>query len=282
MIEAWLQQGSVGLEELGGGISRVRMSTRLTRSFGLEASAFLVDDILVDTGFAHVRELVVRRLADRTIRAICCTHNHEDHTASCAALSRAQGCPVFLRRAEAKWDEGVARMRPYRRRFWGPVEPYEAEEMPPEVRTERRGLRAIPTPGHSQTHTVFLDERTGAAFTGDLYVSAGASAVMTHENPYESIASLRRVAGLEPSRMLTGHGLDVEAPAELLRRKADRLEEAAALVVELHGRGAGLREILRRVFPRGAAKSHFMDWMTGGEFTRRNFLRACLIHRPGP
>jgi hypothetical protein len=114
-----------------------------------------------------------------------------------------------------------------------------------------------------------------------LFIARGVSAVMTHENPFESVASLRRVAALEPRVMLTGHGDVVDAPAGPLRDKADRIEDAAAAVIDLHARGWSTAAILRDVFPRGAAKDRLSAWMTEGEFSRANFVRACLIHADG-
>jgi glyoxylase-like metal-dependent hydrolase (beta-lactamase superfamily II) len=257
------------------------MSDRVTRAFKMETCAFLVGDVLIDTGFAHVRDLLVRRLADRAISAICCTHNHEDHTAGCAALARAHGCPVYLHRASALWEEGVGRMRPYRRRVWGAVERFTPEEMPDVIRANGRSILAVPTPGHSQTHTAFFDETSGFVFSGDLFIARGVSAVMTHENPFESVASLRRVAALEPRVMLTGHGDIVDAPAGPLRDKADRIEDAAATVLALHERGWSTTEILDQVFPSGALKDRFSAWLSDGEFSRANFVRACLIHAEG-
>ena len=140
--------------------------------------------------------------------------------------------------------------------------------------------RAVPIPGHSATHTALLHEPSRTVLTGDLFVTGGATAVMSHENPFESIASLRRVAALEPLRMLTGHALVVESPAGVLRRKADAVEAAAARVLALHASGAGIREIVRRVFPNGRAHDLLMQALTGGEFSRSCFVRAVLRHAP--
>ena len=171
-------------------------------------------------------------------------------------------------------------MRSYRRRFWGDIEPFTPDELPDVLHTSGRCVRAVPTPGHSQTHAAFLDEATGIVFSGDLFIARGVSAVMTHENPFESIASLRRVAALEPKVMCTGHGDVIEDPAGPLRDKADRVEHAAARVLELHASGWSSSAILAHLFQKGAAKDRFSAWLTGGEFSRANFVRACLIHAP--
>jgi glyoxylase-like metal-dependent hydrolase (beta-lactamase superfamily II) len=248
----------------------------------MEASLYLLGGILIDTGFPHVRDLVVRFLSGQSIRAIGCTHHHEDHAGNCGALAEMHGCPVYMAHPDAILEEGIANMPLYRRMFWGQPDRYEPLEMPAEIRVGHRVLRSVPIPGHSRTHTAFFEEATGLLFSGDLYITGGVAAVMTHENPYESIRSLRRAASLSPSRMLTGHGHTVKNPVKLLRAKADRIEKAAERAWELHGACASEQEIVRRIFSKGHAKDRFMALMTGGEFSRLNFVRACIAHRNDP
>lgn len=266
-------------EPMGDGVVRLRLSTRVTRATGLEVSAYLVGDILVDTGFAFVRARLIEALAGAEIAAIGLTHHHEDHAGNGAAVARAHGCPIYLARPERRWSEGVGRLAPYRRVYWGPPEPYEPLEMPAAIRTPSRALEAVPTPGHSATHTALWDAATGTLFSGDLVVSPGVTAVMRHEDPYELVGSLRRAAALEPARMLPSHGAAVERPAAMLRAKADLIEAAADRAVSLHAAGAGPREIVPRLFRRGQRKDAFMSLITGREFCRENFVRACLERR---
>ena len=277
---ARMHGASIRLEEEGEDTFRIRIYSRRTRMLGLEVNAFLVGNILVDTGFAHVRELVEFVLAGAGIRAICCTHSHEDHTGNCAALQAIHDCPVYLHHPKALWDEGVRKLKPYRRFWWGPVEPFEPAAMPDAVEADGRRLTVVPTPGHSYTHVAFFEKATGDVYTGDLFVSPGATAVLIWENPWESVASLRRVAALRPRRMLTGHGLVVDEPASMLELKAKRVEDAARRAVELTAEGMPARSVVRRVFPKGAAKDRFFEWLTGKEFSRLNFVRAAVRHAP--
>jgi glyoxylase-like metal-dependent hydrolase (beta-lactamase superfamily II) len=276
----WLQNASVRVDEVGEDTFRLRIQTRGTHLLGFEVNAFLVGAILVDTGFAHVRDLVEFALADAGIRAICCTHSHEDHTGNCAMLQAIHDCPVYLHHPEALWEEGVRKLKPYRRFWWGPVAPFEPSAMPPAVEADGRRLTVVPTPGHSRTHVAFFEEATGDVYTGDLFVSPGATAVLIWGNPWDSVASLRRVAALRPRRMLTGHGLVVEDPASVLELKAKRIEDAARRAVELTAEGVPARSVVRRVFPKGAAKDRFFEWLTGGEFSRLNFVRTAVRHAP--
>jgi glyoxylase-like metal-dependent hydrolase (beta-lactamase superfamily II) len=276
-----MQGASVATDEVGDGIIRLRLTSRWARLLGFEVSAYLVGDLLVDTGFAHVRRQVLEALEGCRVRAICCTHNHEDHTGNCGVLAGRNSCPVYLRNHLLRWGEGVRRLKPYRAWWWGAPGCFAAEEMPDLVEGRDRALRALPAPGHSITHVALWEEATGSVFTGDLYIAPGASAVMVQENPYDLVSSLRRVAAVEPRRMLTGHGLIADDPGPRLLAKAERIESAAAESVELHGRGLTDREVVRSVFPTGNRRDRSIELLTQGEFSRLNFVRAAVLHNPG-
>jgi ribonuclease/clavin/mitogillin len=266
---------------MGDGITRISLSSRLSRFVGMKVCCFLVGDILIDTAFSHAGDPLTGYLEDKTVNVIALTHNHEDHSGNCGSLSRAHDCPVYLAHPELKYAEGVGKLVPYRRISWGPPSEYEPEPMPEKIESGGRILRAVPTPGHSRTHVAFFEEATGLLFAGDIYITGGVTAIMSHENPYQSIESLRRAAGLKPRRMFNGHGLTIDDPAEALLQKADKIEAAARQVLQMHHQGASLRKIQNAVFKTGRARDRAMALLTGGEFSRKNFVKACIAHAEG-
>ena len=268
------------MEEVGNGVTRIRMTSLGTHLLGIEVDAYLVGRILIDTGFPYVQGPFLAALDDRDIRVVCCTHSHEDHAGNCAALATAHDCPVYLRRADAMWEEGEYPLKLYRRIWWGVPETFQPEEMPAIVESGGRRLEVVPTPGHSRAQVAFFEEATGDVFTGDLFVSPGAAAVLIWEDPWAAVASLRRVAALKPRRMLSGHGLIADNPAARLELKAVRIEEAARRSVELTAEGLPPRQVVGRVFSNGAAKDRFFEWMTSHEFSRFNFVLAAVGHCP--
>ncbi len=251
-----------------------------TWSLGLEVTAYLVGNILIDTGFSYAREPLLKALAGHQINLVLCSHSHEDHSGNCAAIAKAHDCPVYLRHADALWDEGVRSLAPYRKIWWGSVEPFEAREMPGIVDSGGRRLEVIPAPGHARTQAAFFEAATGDIYTGDLVISPGAAAILTWGDPWLEVESLRRVAALQPRRMLTGHGLIADDPVRLLELKAGRIERAARKSLELMDDGVEPREIVKRVFPKGAFKDRFLEWLTSREFSRLNFVLAAARHAP--
>jgi len=263
------------------GVERWDLSSALTRRMGLVASLYRVGDLLVDTGFSHGARLVLPALRGRPLAAILCTHHHEDHLGNAGPLAAEHGCPVHLWRPELAQGEGVAALRPYRQLFWGPAAAAAPLPAPPSVAGEQRRLDFVPTPGHSGTHAVVFEAATGLLFSGDLLVATSAAAVMSHEDPDELARSLRRAAALEPRLLLSGHGLTLPDPAPRLLHKAARIEAAAEQVRSLHARGCSERAIAAAVWSRGRGHDRAVEWLTGGEFSRRNFVRACLRQPAG-
>lgn len=275
---AHLGEGKLRLEAsaIQEGITRVAISNRWSRWQRFEVTCYLVDDLLIDTGFPKIEALLARYLSPHRLKAIGLTHNHEDHAGNAGSLAKAKACPVYMSCHERVWSDGVRPMPAYRRLWWGQPAPYEPLEMPEKLQGGNRSLSAIRTPGHSDTHTVFFEESTGILFAGDLFVSSGVTAVMSHENPYWSIDSLKRVAALEPEWLLNGHGLSLRKPAESLRRKAEMIEEKAGQIMEYHRRGLNARAIMNRVFKGGQRREWFLTCLTAGEFSRLNFVKACI------
>ncbi|RLE25368.1 MAG: hypothetical protein DRJ65_07900 [Acidobacteria bacterium] len=278
LLNGATQQVSIKVEDLGDGITAYRLYSRWTRMLGFEVSFYRVGDLLVDTGFAHARPLVLQALEGASISAICCTHHHEDHTGNAVGLAERHGCPVFVYRPEYLDTEGLDQLLAYRRLFWGLPGSVGAEPMAEQIVGREAELKVIPSPGHSQTHVALFEPVSRTVFVGDLFVAPGASAVMTHENPYLLVGSLRRVAALEPRRMLTGHGIDALNPVDRLLAKARSIERAAGESCRLIQDGQSPRVVVQRIFPKGHRKDRMLEILTQGEFSRLNFVRAAVRH----
>ena len=273
---------SITADTVADGVERILLESTLTRLQGFPACCYLVGNLLIDSGFVKIARRLDEFLAGREIRAILLTHHHEDHAGCCGMLAERHRCPVYLTAPERRHEEGLERMALYRRIWWGRPHPYRPEPMPESVGSGRRQLRCLPTPGHSATHSAFFEAAGGVLFCGDLFITGGVTAVMSHENPYQLVHSLRVLAGLEPRLMLNGHGAAFEQPARLLREKADALEVAARRALELHRLGLDTGAIVGKLFRNGGRwRDRFMARFTAGEFSRANFVRACIAHHRG-
>lgn len=248
-------------------MQRVALSNWQGRTAGYEVSAYVMRDVLVDTGFPRVgRELVnaVRVLAPR---GAIVTHSHEDHSGNAPALA-AMGIPMCMHPG----CEATLRARPpialYRRSIWG-----RPQQLTAAVRAfDPAPLQIIATPGHTEDHQIVWDAERGIVASGDLFLGVKVRVAHHHESPSRVLASLRAVVALEPRLLLDAHRGPLENPMPALRAKVAWLEETIDEIRRLAGDGIGEGEIRRRVL--GAEP--MVGWVSVHEYSKIALVRAVL------
>ena len=261
----------LSVEEVEPGVRRVRMRSWRGAVVGYDVSAYLVDGVLVDTGFPRGGSALLDFVAAVRPRGVVVTHWHEDHAGNVAALARL-GVPMVMHAS----CEALLRERPdirfYRRAVWGWTERLRArlESFDPGP------LALVDAPGHSADHVVVWDADRRMLVSGDLFL--GVKVRVAHhedESPRALVASLRRAAALEPRLLLDAHRGPVRDAAAQLRAKADWNEEVIGAIERLHAEGLEPREIVRRLF----GGDSLVGLVSGGEYSRAGFVRAVLSGR---
>jgi len=169
--------------------------------FEVENNIWLLGDdhevLVVDA--AHDAAPIAAAIGDRTVRAIVCTHGHNDHINAADALSRATGgAPVLLHPDdEMLWDV----VYPDRK-------PDDAVREGTELDVAGTRLRVVHTPGHSHGG-VCLVGPDGHVFGGDTLFKGGPGATGRSYSDFPTIIeSIRdRLLVLPPDTVVhTGHG----------------------------------------------------------------------------
>ena len=193
-------------------------------------NAYLVGDVLVDSGFPLHFKRLLRATASRTIHAHALTHAHADHAGGSKRLQATLGVPIWvgagdadvLRSGEAEPGDvpfGRSALKSYMR-FPG-AEPdrelREGDEL-------SAGFVALETPGHSPGHLAYWREEDGTLICGDVFfnMSLATTAAGLHTppsvftpDPAQNRQSARRLATLQPKLVLFGHGPPLRDPIAL-------------------------------------------------------------------
>lgn len=251
--------------ERHGDVVRLRMASAGSRAFGMSVSAYVIDGVMIDTGFHHARRELSAAVRSLGVRGVIVTHWHEDHAGNVPMLA-SFGLPILIRPDTAEILAARPFIQFYRRLVWGRP----PRLIAPAAAFDPGDLQCIHTPGHAEDHQVVWHPATRTLFSGDLWLGVRARVVHTSENPYQILDSLRVALALEPERMFDAHRGLVSAPMNAIRAKIDwlggTLEEIAQRVVQ----GWSDREIVKQVL----GGEELTGYASHGDYSRRNLVRA--------
>ena len=168
--------------------------------FEVDNNVWLVGDdaevIVVDA--AHDAAKILAAVGDRTVRAIVCTHGHNDHINAVAELVAATSAPVLLHPDDRMlWDVVNAGIEP---------KPLADGNV---VSVAGIDLQVIHTPGHSPGGVCLWSPELGVLLSGDTLFHGGPGATGRSFSHFPTIlVSIReRLLALPgETRVLTGHG----------------------------------------------------------------------------
>lgn len=171
---------------------------------------------LIDAGVGHADHVqaIAQALGGRALRRVLLTHGHPDHASGVPALQQ-RWPDLEVLSWQAPWSDGD-------RVLAGDVE-----------------LHVIYTPGHAADHVCFWDPASRGLFCGDM-MTATTTILVPPASRGGSLraylASLRRMAALEPVVAWPAHGPVIEHPVarieEYLRHRAQRRAEVEACLAD--------------------------------------------------
>ena len=264
----------LAIEELEPGVQRLRMRSWRGALVGYDVSAYLLGDVLVDTGFPRGGRALMKAVESLRPRGVVLTHWHEDHAGNAPALAAGRVPMAMHRECEALLRERPA-IRFYRRAVWGRTARLQA----PLETFDPAPLVLMETPGHSSDHVTVWEPERRILVSGDLFL--GVKVRVAHEGdetPRELVASLRRAAALEPRLLLDAHRGPVRDAAAQLRAKAAWNEEMIGEIERLAAGGVEAAEIVKRLF----GGESLVGRVSGSEDSRRGFVRAVIRESGGP
>jgi glyoxylase-like metal-dependent hydrolase (beta-lactamase superfamily II) len=197
--------------------------------------------ILIDAGVGDPRHVAALESAlathAATLTDVLITHAHPDHVSGVPALRRTW---PSVRVWKFSWPDEDRRLG----LLFAPL-----------ADGDRLGrdavVEVVHTPGHSPDHCSVWLASTRTLLCGDL-VQAGGTVVIPGSrggNMAAYLASLRRVAALDPARMLPAHGAPIDRPLELVTTYlAHRQEREDQIVDAMRDGHSTVEAIVARVY----------------------------------
>jgi hydroxyacylglutathione hydrolase len=187
-------------------------------------NAYLIGDVLVDTGLKLSGGKIAGMLEGRTISAIALTHAHGDHAGAMKRLAVRFGVPVWCGAADRVATEtGRLVLSPAVKRFrlGGLLNAAAGFDGVTVARTLAEGdaltagFVVLDTPGHSPGHVSFWREADRTLICGDVFFNIRVPAPipglrqppdLLTPDPAKNRESERKLSALEPATVGFGHG----------------------------------------------------------------------------
>jgi hydroxyacylglutathione hydrolase len=187
-------------------------------------NAYLIGDVLVDTGIKQSAGKIAGMLKGRSISAIALTHAHGDHAGAMKRLAAQLGVPVWCGAADREAAETghlVHSATVERLRVGRLVDAAAGFDGVPVARTLTEGdtlsagFMVLDTPGHSPGHVSFWRQADRTLICGDVFFHIQLPAItpglrqppdLLTPDPGQNRESERKLAGLEPATVGFGHG----------------------------------------------------------------------------
>ena len=178
-------------------------------TFDVENNVWVIGDdtecVVVDA--PHDVEAIMAVVGDRRVKAILCTHAHDDHVRVAPSLRERVQAPILLHPADRPlWE------------LTHPDELWDADLADgASVEVAGTSLAVLHTPGHSPGAVCFHAEDLGCLFSGDTLFQGGPGATGRSYSDADLLASsirTRLFALPDQTVVHTGHGGDTTLGAE--------------------------------------------------------------------
>jgi len=198
-------------------------------------NAYLVGDVLVDTGIRQSAGALRRIAEEREVKAIALTHAHGDHAGSAKKLKDELGLPVWVgaKDRDATQEGKAVKKDPFNAPgistiagLMGDFPAVQVDRTLAEGDELSAGFTVLDTPGHSPGHVSFWRESDRVLLCGDVWFNLDFRTFRPKLGPPFKIVTVdveqnkrsqQRLLDLRPDVVCFGHGPVISAAAEKLR-----------------------------------------------------------------
>jgi len=240
-------------------IKRIELS-----QFKFPVNVYLIDDLLIDTGFPRTAKKLLSYLKNKKINKIVNTHGHMDHTGGNSLLQGYFRCRIYHYPAKRSYTV-VEKL------LFGKLKNFTSETPPEKINTENHSFEILYTPGHSDDHITLFEKKKRYIFSGDLVLHGEAREVSRDVKIYRAIESLKKLRTLKPEKIFPGHG-EIFYGYEVLDEKIGYLEDLGERILRLYEGGKSVKEIVKIVF----GGERFPYFFIKSYFSCENLVRSYI------
>lgn len=254
------------------GITLFKMGRELDGQVLYWCAAYLVEDLLIDTGCAHTAAELLAALAESEVKRVVNTHHHEDHIGANALLADKLGVELYAPAAALPLIAQQPKLFPYQELTWGQAPRSRPRPLGEEISTAHHRFQVLPMPGHCPELVVLWEPSRRWAFVSDLWLIRRPKTSRDFENNLQTLTSLQRLKALKPRVLFTGLGDIEEDAVAALSETIAWLQEQRDRIIALAEEGLEPAKIVVRLYGRESV----LYEMTQGQFSYENFVRSFL------
>ena len=255
-----------------GQVLRIQMSRYPDFKAPRVVSAYVINELIIDTGPACTVDELADLLKDTDIRLGVNTHHHEDHVGANKFFQDKRGVEIFAHPVAVDRIRERPVLSAPQEDVWGYPIPSEVKPVPDFVQASGLHFQVIYTPGHEKGHICLFERENGWLFSGDAYITSRPVVCRNVEDQWQMVEDLKRMRDLQPAVMFTGPAGLVLDPDMRLTSTIDYLEDLGAEITRLYNKGMEIPQIRQTVF---GDESPFAA-LTLGHFSSLNMVKSFL------
>jgi glyoxylase-like metal-dependent hydrolase (beta-lactamase superfamily II) len=265
-------------------VTQIKMCNSVGGEPMMWVSAYLIDDLLIDTGLNYTKRDLVDFMKPRRLSKIVNTHHHEDHISGNHLLQSTREVSILAHPQAVPLLERKPKLYPYQELTWGYPDPSEAEPIGDVIETENHEFRVVQAPGHSFDHIAVVEPKERWIFVGDIFISIKLVAGRLDENQWETISSHKKLREFSPRILFPAVNDPISDATSVLDRSISLRLETGRRIVKLSKDGLTNSQILSEVFGREARFDRLGMNLTYKEYTQDQYstenLVETFIHGP--
>lgn len=236
---------------------------------------FLIDGLLIDTGFPHISKEITSILQNESVEKIIVTHHHEDHAGNIETLKATLGVQAFGSKKCVELMKRPVIVEPARWLTWGQQGKADLISLEDSncIDSQNFSFNIIEAPGHSEDQICLYEANKGWLFSADCYLDDHIQVFMRDEKMEDHIETIRKLLTLEFEVLFCSHNIKLSNGKAGLERKLQYLEDFFGRVKREYEKGKLEKEIMSAL---DIKEYYFIKTLSLGQLSRVNMVKSTL------